>query len=237
MGEIIYNGRSSREFGMEVETFPSYTTPKRSGEKIHIPGRNGDLYIDGGSWENGTRSYIVSIGSLERDYYEMGNKLSEWLNSSTTYARLEDSYEPEVFRLAIYSNEMEYTNIYNHGGESEISFDCKPQRFLKVGEHTITITKATEIQNPTSFASLPLINVYGTGTGELVIDTCRVTISNIGGTITIDSDLQDAYYQNQNKNSLITVPTGFPVLNAGVSKISFSGGINKVEVIPRWYTL
>ena len=63
MGEIIYNGRSSREFGLEVETFPEYQTPKRSYETVHVPGRNGDLLLDGGSWENGVRSYIVAIGS------------------------------------------------------------------------------------------------------------------------------------------------------------------------------
>ena len=238
MGEIIYNGRSSRDFGIEVETFPSYTTPKRNMEKIHIPGRNGDLSIDGGSWENGTRSYIVAIGSYERDYYEMGNKLSEWLNSSTTYARLEDSYEPDVYRLAIYANEMSFSNIYNHGGEAELAFDCKPQRFLKVGERPISFTKSSNnIQNPTGFAALPLFTVYGTGSGELVVGTCRVTISDIGGHITIDSDLQDAYHDLTNRNSMIKVPNGFPVFGPGITTIGFSGGVTNVEVIPRWFTL
>ena len=237
MGEIIYNGRSSREFGLEVETFPSYSTPKRSGEKVHIPGRNGDLVIDGGSWENGTRNYVVAIGSYERDYYEMGNKLSEWLNSSTTYARLEDSYEPEVYRLAIYLNEVSFTNIYNHGGEAELAFDCKPQRFLKVGEMPIVLEKTTKIQNPTNFSSLPLIKVYGNGSGTIAIDGIQVSITEIGGSIAIDSDLQDAYAGSVNKNSMVRVPNGFPIFPKGTSTFTIGGGITKVEVIPRWFTL
>lgn len=237
MGEVVYNGVSSKSFGLEIETFPAYDVPQRSGERVHVPGRNGDLILDGGSWENGVRSYVAAIGSYERDYYEMANKVSEWLSSSTTYARLEDSYEPEVYRMAIYSNAFTVTNIYNHGGEIELEFECKPQRFLKIGERILTITEPTEIQNPTNFSSLPLFQVYGTGEGELVVGDCRVTISDIGDALTIDSDLQDAYSGMLNKNSVIKVPTGFPTIPKGKTIISFSGGITKVEVTPRWFTL
>lgn len=237
MGVIIYNGRSSKDIGLEVETFPEYRSPKRTYEKIHIPGRNGDLVIDGGCWENVVRPYSVSIGSYDRSYHEMMNKVSEWLHSSITYARLEDSYEPEYYRLATYLEEFSISNILNHGGKATIEFDCKPQRFLKNGDNPIEITKTTSLQNPTGFSSIPIIKVYGNGAGVLTVGEYTVTISEIGSQIIIDSEIQDAYYGGINKNPMITLSNGFPELGVGSNNIGFSGGITKLEVIPKWFTL
>lgn len=237
MGEIIYNGRSSKDIGLEIETFPSYQAPKRSYEKVHIPGRNGDLLIDKGSWENAVRSYSVSIGSYDGDYYEMMNKVSEWLHSATTYTRLEDSYEPECYRLAIYLQEYSMSNIMNQGGKGTIEFDCKPQRFLKTGDNPITITSQTIFHNPTGFVSLPTISVYGTGSATLVVGDCTVQISEIGGSMAINSEIQDVYWGRTNKNSMVSLPNGFPKLGVGTTTIGFSGGITRAEVIPKWYTL
>lgn len=237
MGEIIYNGRSSKEIGLEVETFPPYQAPRRKYETIHVPGRNGDLIFDDGSWENAIRSYDVSIGSFRRHYYDMMNSVSEWLHSSYSYARLEDSYEPEYYRLAVYLEETSISNIFNHGGKGKIDFNCKPQRFLKIGDYATIVTKPTTIQNPTRYEALPIITVYGSGSGTLEVGDCSVLISNIGDKIIIDSEIQDAYLGNINKNPVISVPKGFPQLSTGLTKISFSGGISKVEVIPKWFTL
>lgn len=237
MGEIIYNGRSCREFGLEVETFPSYTAPARTIEKTHVPGRNGDLIIDGGCWENGVRSYIVAMGSFERAYFEMANKTVEWLTSATTYARLEDSYEPEIYRMAIYSNAVELSNLYNQGFDATIEFDCKPQRFLKIGDEAIIFEEAGEIQNPTKFSSRPLIKVYGTGTGSVNIGDYNIAISDIGDEIDIDSDTMNAYAGGINKNLLVKLSGGFPDLPPGIIPVSFEGGVTKVEVTPRWFTL
>ena len=46
MGVIVFNGISSKDVGIEVETFPEYTIPEREYEAIHVPGRNGDVIID-----------------------------------------------------------------------------------------------------------------------------------------------------------------------------------------------
>lgn len=238
MGEIIYNGRSSREIGLEVETYPSYQAPRRIYEKVHIPGRNGDLIIDDGSWENAIRSYPVNIGSKTRYYYEMMAKISDWLHTTTTYVRLEDSYEPEYYRLAVYLNEVAITNLFNQGGQGTLEFDCKPQRFLKIGDERIVITQSPKLLlNPTMFISLPIIHVYGSGAGRLMVGDKVVSISEIGTEIVLNSEIQDAYLGATNKNAMITIPNGFPELGVGTTAISFSGGISKVEVIPKWFTL
>lgn len=238
MGVITFNGLSSKDFGIEVELFPTYQTPRKIYDVIHIPGRNGDLHIDTGAYENVNRTYEIAIGSYDGDYTEMANKVSEWLHSASGYSRLEDSYEPGYYRLAVYEEEMELSNIYNHGGRTYINFNCKPQRFLKLGDRPIKFTAAGNLRNPTRFESLPIITIKGTGSGVLRVDDYTITISSIDSYLTIDSELQDAYKGAVNKNSSISsLSNGFPILKPGLTEISYSGGITEVEVIPKWWTL
>ena len=61
MGVIIYNGISSEEFAIQVEHPPGYETPEKDYEVTHIPGRNGDIYVDKGSYKNASRSYDICL--------------------------------------------------------------------------------------------------------------------------------------------------------------------------------
>lgn len=117
----------------------------------HIPGRNGDVYIDKGSYQNTTRSYDIAVGDSDRSFISMANMVSEWLHSASGYSRLEDSYEPEYYRMAVYKEENNIQNILDHAGRTTIQFDCKPQRFLKLGDIEIYVTTEIVLRNPTGF--------------------------------------------------------------------------------------
>ena len=59
--------------------------------------------------------------------------------------------------------------------------------------------------------------------------------------LTLDCELQTAYRQigdsaPENMNSCIYAPS-FPVLGKAVTKISWTGGVTKVDIIPRWWTI
>lgn len=237
MGVIIFNGVSSKDYDIQVEHPPGYQTPARDYEVIHIPGRNGDLVIDNGSYQNVKRSYQIAIGDLEKDFTSMANSIAEWLNSASGYARLEDSYEPEYYRMAMFQDEVSIENILQHAGRATIDFNCKPQRFFKSGENPLRLSNPTTLFNPTRFHSLPCITVHGSGNGILGIGVYRISISNISGAIILDSDIQDAYYGTVNRNSDIMLSNGFPELIPGENDITWEGGISYVEVIPRWWTL
>lgn len=237
MGVIIFNGISSQDYNIQVEHPPGYTAPEKDYEIIHVPGKNGDIVINKGSFKNVVRTYEIAIGSLEKEFFTMANYISEWLNSASGYARLEDSYEPECYRLALFEQSIEIENILNHAGRATISFNCKPQRFLKNGDESVHFSSSGIIRNPTHFNSLPIITIFGSGEGVLRIGDDTVKISNIGNCIVINSEIQDAYEGTINKNSYISLNNGFPKLGIGENEISFSGGITHVEVIPKWWTL
>lgn len=237
MGVVIFNGTSSVDLGAEVEIIPGYETPEKDYDIYHVPGRNGDVYIDNGSYKNTSRMYYISIPAYSKNFVSIANSISEWLHPVSGYARLEDSYEPDYYRLAVCKNGLEISNLLNEAARIAISFDCKPQRFLKSGDRSIIFTKSGELRNPTNFKALPIITVKGSGNGILRVGAHTITISNIDTELTINSEVQDAYYGTSNRNSVITLSNGFPKLMPGLNEISFSGGITSLEVMPKWWTL
>lgn len=251
MGELIFGGISSKEIGLEVEHFPDFEIPERDYTVTHVPGRNGDVIWDNGSYKNVSRKYDISIGRFgmgdteisavrfsnpegkqytlsegeewfsindilqglpysadsirikwsredvdtrvrirlnenntlvydlntddelsgtatidvssitvnkiefdgdslsaedkwiklfsvetteilpKQNYEQMAVRVLNWLHQGSGYLRLEDSYEPSYYRLASYKENANLTNILAQGGQATITFDCKPQRFLK----------------------------------------------------------------------------------------------------------
>lgn len=244
MGLIVYNGISSNDVGVVIERYPAYQTPSKDYERIHVPGRNGDVIVDKGSYQNVNRAYNIAFGSYTKTHSEMANAVSEWLHSASGYARLEDSYEPEYYRMALYEEDLELENILNRLGRAKISFNCKPQRFLKSGERPIvftnsgTVTNSVKIHNPTRFQAFPIITLIGSGAARIRVGDYLCNISDIDGVLTLDCEFQNAYYDAQNKNSLVSLPNGFPKLGPGLTQIVFSGeNVTRVEVIPKWWTL
>lgn len=240
MGVITFNGVSSKDVGIEVETFPTYDVPEKEYEVIHVPGRNGDVVIDTGTYRNTVRTYSVSIATYDLPYYKKMNAVAEWLHSSSGYGKLSDSYEPDFYRYGYYQEQISIENLFNEAGKATLNFICKPQRFYKTGDMPVIFTATGKIQNKTINASLPIINVYTDNTqGEVYIGDYIFTVkANSGTSITVDSELQDAYSGSVNKNSSIVLNSGaFPILEPGINNISFSGGITRLAIYPKWWTI
>lgn len=241
MGVIIFNGIPSTNYGIHVETPPVYATPERDYGVVHIPGRNGDLVIDNGSYKNVTRKYSISVGEIDGNFTTLAAGVSEWLHSASGYARLEDSYESDYFRLAYYVADAEMENLFHQAGKMSIEFNCKPARFLKAGERAVPFTTAGSISNPTFQKSFPKLTVVVSGSGTLTIGDQTITISGLTNStrMVIDSELQDVYEEGSltNLNSKVSFSDGFPLLIPGVNTITFTGSITSVEVIPRWWIL
>ena len=234
MGVIIFNNKSSADCRIQVAHPPGYAYPERDYTITHIPGRNGDIIQDNGCYKNVERTYEVSFDAPNEDFATYANAVSAWLHSTTGYARLEDSYEPNYYRMAIYQESNIFENLYNQAGTATIVFECKPQRFLKTGDNTITIKNGLTIMNPTGFEAYPLFKVTGTS-GVLTVNGNSIAISSLDGFVMLDCELQDAYKENINKNS--TISGTFPVLKPGSNTIRWTGGISSVTMKPRWWTI
>lgn len=233
---IFWAGKSSDDVGVIVEHYPALPRPARKAEAVQVPGRNGDFIYVQDAFENYEQPYDIYISAERIKIPNAALYVSQWLNRPKGYQKLEDSYEPQFFRLAYYNGPTDIENIMNRFGRSQIRFNCKPQRFSRQGEFPKTITAAETLLNPFAFPSLPLITVYGSGEGVLQIGGYTVRLLSIDEFVVLDCDTQNAYKGTKNKNNTISAPE-FPRLEPGENEISWQGGIEKIEIIPRWWTL
>lgn len=269
MGVVWYNGVPSTDMGIIVEHPPSYQIPARDYEVLSIPGRNGDIFVDKGTYKNTPRTYDIAIAPYQwrsghqEEWATIVQRVSKWLHSGkSNYCRLEDSYDPDCYRLAVYEESVTMENILNTVGRTTLTFNCKPQRFFKVGDEPITldfstITDIKLIENPTDFISLPILSVTGRehGSGVILIRNDNDDYNNVyrieirafpylmesSIPVVINSDIQDVYAGATgvpaNWNSLVVLENGFPKLTPGRTTITASGDILSVEVIPKWWKL
>lgn len=235
MSVIVWTGVRSDSCGIVVERYPDQSGPARRFEVLQIPGRNGDLYIDSGAFDNYMQNYEVYFNANKEKTPSGARAVRSWLQSPIGYQRLEDSYDPDFFRMAYYTGPSTIENVMNLFGRATISFNCKPQRWRKDGEVVSAFWEPGAIYNDL-FPSLPLIKVVGSGAGILSVGGVTIRISEIDEYVVIDCDLQDAYKDTQNKNSTISLDS-FPVLNHGENVIGWSGGIESIEITPRWWTV
>ena len=56
---IVWAGIPSYTCNVVVERFPNQPGPSRRYEAVQVPGRNGDLLIDSGAYNNYTQNYEV----------------------------------------------------------------------------------------------------------------------------------------------------------------------------------
>lgn len=230
---LYFAGKSSEDFDCHISGSGTFDNPQRDISNVSVPGRNGDLHVDNGRFNNIEVVYPAFIVNNFRKNYDA---LKAFLTSQRGYKRLQDSYHPDYYRLAMFTGRLDpKLTTLNRAASFEICFDCDPRRFLVAGENTVEITSPGEIYNRTRFEALPLIRAYGTG--SMTVNGTTIQITTADGYTDIDCELQEAYKGSTNCNGNIVLTDGkFPVLSPGLNEITFTG-ITKFEITPRWWTI
>ena len=241
-GSFIFGGVNLADYGGFSVYCNAFDRPKQNITVVSIPGRNGDLIYDNGKYDNVERRYTVVIDGS--NFYRA---LAESLLNLKGYHRLEDSYDPEHYMMASISD-ISFRKMNIDRLMVDISFNRKPQRWLKIGEETVTYTDAGTytLSNPTEFVSQPLIDVYKDGTfsvnnsGNIVIDLGL----GMGTPLHIDCDKMNIYsgYADlaENHNADVVLPNHkFPGFASGDNTITWTPEEtgNKIVITPRWWEL
>lgn len=226
---LTYDGVELIDYACFFDGSDSFRIPEKMVDTYEIPGRNGDLSVSQERYSNIDISYYCFIReNFRKNYIELVNRLS----SAKGYARLESSEEPDVYRLAMFNNDIQPDLYQGDQGMFYLRFNCKPQKYLKSGEIPVTIDSSTTLINPTRMPARPLI--LCSGTGDITINDTTITLDANTSVTYIDCDLQDAYEGTINRNPNISLTNGFPKLEE-VNEISVSG--MTVQLIPRWWRL
>ena len=235
-GHFTFAGESSADFGVIITKAPKFEYPTRKAQAFEVPGRNGVILQQQDAWADVSRVYHVCLAvDYAADFADKVNDFSAWLNSVKGYQKLEDNFEPDIFRLAYYNGGGEITNEFMQYGEADVAFSCRPERFLQSGDITETIEDGDDITNPTRFTAKPLLHIEGSGNISITLGGVTMT-AQVTDYINIDCESMNAYRQPaENMNNKIAGT--FPRLNPGANVVALSGTITAATIKPRFYTI
>lgn len=230
---FIFKGINSLDMGLYFLELPTTYKPSRNVETIEVVGTNGLLHIDGGTYQSYNIVINCGLNHLAKTHINK-DKLVTWLNGS---GELILSTEPTKKYRAYLNESFGLVPILDVFTEFSLNFEVYPYKFSNSADDDIvTITKPTNVYNIGTLSSLPTITVFGSGNGSIFINSVEYQLTNISSGMTIDSELQNVYKDNQNKNSSF-LGFDFPTIPTGDNIIKFSGGISRLEIKPNWIWL
>lgn len=126
-GDLNFEDYNAFAFGCNL-----FDRPERSVEVIQIPGRNGDLVLDNGKYNNIDRVYHVQVTGIRNI-----DALMSRLGSMVGYYRLEDEYEPDVYFTARLKTPPEILQIVGENAHLLVTLDRYPQKWMKSTENSV----------------------------------------------------------------------------------------------------
>ncbi|EGT4908111.1 phage tail protein [Clostridioides difficile] len=243
---FIYENQDSREL-LRIKEMNNLSSPQRSIEKISIAGRNGDLTIDNGNFENFTLEIDCDIDAQSTDIEEVATKLKAWLQKDFSYKKL-FANTTDFYYLAYCSNKLDISRIAKNFGEVLLQFDCMPFRYVNNSEQIILDTINKKSTTITNFyrESKPIFYIEATGDINIKINTQNIelrgiTENGILSDLIIDSEIMNVYRENKNANIIVNenskLFSDFPTLEEGENRISWEGNIKSIKINPRWNIL
>lgn len=196
-----FNNQDSRDFDVTIEHYPNYPVAERIVEFIHVDGRNGDYIRDTGAYANVTETYSIYFHQWQIGEYSAVREVATWLNGSTGYCRLSDSYDPRTYRMAVMNKYTEYKSFHGKVYQVDVEFSCKPQRYILGGDQPVSIADG-RIHND-YMPCYPLLRVVGNGDITIGGNTISVR-NNANKTMYIDTETQDAYSGYASGNNVQT---------------------------------
>lgn len=244
---FIWNGTKCTDYGMHVLSQPSIISPKERVSYETIPGKSGSITLLEGDCIYDDIN--LSAGCVIDDPYMLDNgesvsriaKICGWLKGG---GMVKFASRPEGYYRARVANQISFDKIVrgNPHRSFSVEFQAKPFLYLDGGDAIKTFTAAGTIKNEGNIYSEPLIKVYGTAEGNVMIGNSTMIINSFTNLtyICLDCEAKIAYKGSNGSASdpmtlLGTRVTGeWAKIPEGTLPVSFSGGITKIEITPRW---
>ena len=255
---------TSKYYGVYITGEGVYNMPERDVELITIPGRNGALIKDNGRLNNIQVTY--HCGMFGDDQTDFASNLANfrerlaWLSCGSRLRPgpakfyLYDDYNTDEFRLASYLGGLEVESAsLGQAGQFDITFECKPQRFLKSGDEYKRMDSSPWVQNPTGWVSAPKIRFIMTDTSGTIelsnssggqtpfVQTITITNAPQNEYLYIDCEIGEAYTGSDDypvsANQYVNMGANLPILEAGLTTVTWSSSVTYLSIMPRWWKL
>jgi len=241
--------------GLLIEAKDIHGLPERDVEKIHVPGRNGDVLVDYGSYQNATVTYTCAVmkyaalPELAR-LLTVGQQAGWGFTPWRGYQLLRDGWAGHE-RLAVHSSQVPMEEIIaNRLLRFTVTFDCKPQKYYnraavitRSGAGSLTLNRPVG-----ATASTPRIEIVGSGTVTLTLEgqtiplTGLVTPPMTGGEYQWPSAVIDSEAMIACRTSATGIRTNidipqWPQFWQLLHTVSASGGVTQIKIFPRWWCI
>ena len=138
---LSFAGKSSKDFLLYLSGPGVYDSPAADVESTSVPGRNGDILTENA--KAGRRRY-QNVDIKYKAFFFNGlpaktAAVKAWLLSPVGYQKLQDTYDPDFFRMAVCKDALAFDVTAQKAAEMELAFNCKPQRWSVDGQRTIRL--------------------------------------------------------------------------------------------------
>lgn len=225
-----FKGIDSRQMGVIVTAMPETVRAERRVQSITIAGRNGTLHMDEGVYESYDRTMECALKKRANL-----DAVAAWLVGS---GDMIFSTEPDkVYKVTI-SNKISISSMMRMFQKFQVIMDTQPFKYSVNAFNDIIEIPAgvpkTVIHNKGTVYSEPIITVYAKGSCMLSLNGTMMALKDIGGHITIDSEMMEVYQDGENANSKFTTTGDFPIFEVGENRLTIMGTIEKIVIEPKW---
>lgn len=192
---LSFAGKSSKDFLLYLSGPGVYDSPAADVESTSVPGRNGDIITENA--RTGRRRY-QNVDIKYKAFFFNGlpaktAAVKAWLLSPIGYQKLQDTYDPDFFRMAVCKDALEFDVTAQKAAEMELTFNCKPQRWSVYGQRVIRLDGRSTLKNPFAFPAQPIFKIYGDSGGELYVGEEKITIHSIKDYVLLNCETHNAY--------------------------------------------
>ena len=225
---FLWNGTDCRTYGIHVSELPPVSIPVERSTQTNVPGRPGSLTTLEG--RDVYDDMILTAECFIADPAQIP-AIAAWLKGSGTVVfpnRAGGHYKARI------ANQIPFEKILrgNPHRSFAVNFRCYPFWYQDgVGDITITTSGAT-VNNPGSVYSEPVLTITGSGDINLMVGVTAIELTDIDGSVVIDSVLQEAYKGTTLQNEHMS--GDFPILLPGMNAISWTGNVTSIVVQPNW---
>ena len=220
---IKWNNETLFSKGIIVEKIPVITRAKKRFERYDVPGRNGALIVDKGTYD----TFICSLSCHFNVEYDI-NEIKSFLNGFGKLS-LDGTTEYE----AMVNNQLDFADIDRSGFKKfTIQFLCNPIK------HDINPTEVNILSSTTTLTidgtanTYPVLEIVGNDDVSITFNGKTFNLYDLVGSkiYTLDCESKEIY-DNNNNNVSNQMQFDFPYLIPGENVISYSGTITSFKII------
>ena len=230
MYDLWFNGSDTSIKEVNIEKRIDIPAAKQRKEKITIPGRDGDYYLQEDTWEDIEIKVEMNFRCEDPDGWNAKWRfIKEWLRGSGILRTSDDpNYQYRVKKISIEKVERPL----RRQGKFRAAFLCDPYQYLISGSNFESVKNGV-LRNPLNYNAYPIYKILGEGVCDLTVNGYTIS-ANVGQNLIIDTERQLTYREDGTlQNTAIAGEYTELILHPGRNEIMITEGF-VLDVQPNW---